>query len=96
MDQQYKLEGEITPEYIVEVKNLKKYFKTPKGLLHAVDNVNFGIEKGKTLGIVGESGCGKSTTGRVILRLLEATDGEVLFEGKNTNNISRSICFIKS
>ena len=77
------------PEYIVEVKNLKKYFKTPKGLLHAVDNVNFGIEKGKTLGIVGESGCGKSTTGRVILRLLEATDGEVLFEGKNILNFSK-------
>lgn len=76
-------------KYILEVKNLKKYFQTPKGLLHAVDNVSFGIEKGKTLGIVGESGCGKSTTGRVILRLLEATEGEVLFEGKNILDFSK-------
>jgi len=68
---------------ILEVKNLKKHFKTPKGMLHAVDGVNFSIERGKTLGIVGESGCGKSTTGRVVLRLLEATDGDIIFEGKN-------------
>ena len=54
---------------ILEVKNLKKYFHTPKGMLHAVDDVNFTIEEGKTLGVVGESGCGKSTTGRAILRL---------------------------
>ena len=70
-------------ETILEVKNLKKYFPTPKGMLHAVDNVSFTIEKGKTLGIVGESGCGKSTTGRAILRLQEPTSGEVYFEGKN-------------
>lgn len=56
---------------ILEVKNLKKYFDTPKGKLHAVDDVTFSIERGKTLGIVGESGCGKSTTGRTILRLIE-------------------------
>ncbi len=68
---------------IIEVKNLTKYFKTPKGMLHAVDGVNFSIEKGKTLGIVGESGCGKSTTGRCLLRLIEPTAGEVLFEGKD-------------
>ena len=68
---------------LLEVKNLKKYFKTKKGLLYAVDDVTFSIEKGKTLGIVGESGCGKSTTGRAILRLLEPTAGEVIFEGKN-------------
>ena len=49
---------------ILEVKHLKKYFNTPKGLLHAVDDVNFTLERGKTLGIVGESGCGKSTTGQ--------------------------------
>ncbi|MGL4969159.1 MAG: ATP-binding cassette domain-containing protein, partial [Fusobacteriaceae bacterium] len=54
-------------DVILEVKNLKKYFNTPKGSLHAVDGVNFAIERGKTLGVVGESGCGKSTTGRVIL-----------------------------
>ena len=70
-------------ETILEVKNLKKYFKSPKGTVHAVDGLNLTIEKGKTLGIVGESGCGKSTTGRVILRLIEATEGTVLFEGKD-------------
>lgn len=68
---------------LLEVKNLKKYFNTPKGTLHAVDDVNLTLVKGKTLGIVGESGCGKSTTGRSILRLLEPTEGEVLFDGKN-------------
>ena len=68
---------------ILEVKNLKKYFHTPKGLLHAVDDVNFTIEEGKTLGVVGESGCGKSTTGRAILRLHEPTSGEVIFNGEN-------------
>ena len=66
-------------EPLLEVRHLKKYFTTPKGLLHAVDDVSFSIEEGKTLGLVGESGCGKSTTGRVILRLHEATDGEVLY-----------------
>lgn len=75
---------------LLEVKNLKKYFNTPKGLLHAVDDVNFSIREGKTLGVVGESGCGKSTTGRVILRLLEATDGEILFEGKILEIIQKS------
>ena len=66
---------------ILEVSGLKKYFKIKNGFLHAVDDVSFTIEKGKTLGVVGESGCGKSTTGRVILRLLEPTAGKVFFEG---------------
>ncbi|MCT4563859.1 MAG: ATP-binding cassette domain-containing protein [Maledivibacter sp.] len=70
-------------EKLLEIKNLKKHFKTSKGMLHAVDDVNFDIHKGETLGLVGESGCGKSTTGRVILRLLEATDGEVIFDGQD-------------
>ena len=68
---------------LLEVRNLKKYFKSPRGTVHAVDDVTFDIERGKTLGIVGESGCGKSTTGRCLLRLLEPTSGEVYFEGKN-------------
>ncbi|HBB27922.1 MAG TPA: peptide ABC transporter ATP-binding protein [Clostridiales bacterium] len=75
---------------LLEVRNLKKYFKTPKGMLHAVDDVSFTIEKGKTLGVVGESGCGKSTTGRTILRLTEPTSGEVLFEGKDIGKLSGS------
>jgi len=74
---------------LLEVRGLKKHFKTPKGLLHAVDGVNFTIEKGRTLGIVGESGCGKSTTGRAILRLHEPTAGEILFEGKNIVDMSK-------
>ncbi len=68
---------------LVEVRSLKKYFKTPYGMLHAVDDVNLSIEKGKTLGIVGESGCGKTTLGRVTLRHLEATAGQVLYKGEN-------------
>ena len=76
-------------DVILEVKGLKKYFDTPRGKLHAVDNVNFSIERGKTLGIVGESGCGKSTTGRTILRLIEPTDGEIWFEGKNITHVNK-------
>jgi len=68
---------------IVEVKCLKIYFRTPGGLLHAVDDVSFKISKGKTMGVVGESGCGKSTLGRVVSRLLDATGGEIFFEGEN-------------
>ena len=68
---------------ILEVEGLKKYFKTPKGMLHAVDNVTFSVRPGKTLGVVGESGCGKSTTGRAILRLIEPTAGSVRFEGQD-------------
>ena len=68
---------------LLEVRHLKKYFKTGYGMLHAVDDINFTIERGTTLGVVGESGCGKSTLGRTILRLEQATDGEVLFEGEN-------------
>lgn len=68
---------------LIKTVNLKKYFNVNGGLLHAVDGVNIEIQKGKTLGVVGESGCGKSTLGRVVLRLLEATSGEIYFEDKN-------------
>ena len=68
---------------LVETRNLKKYFKTGSGILHAVEDVNLKIMPGKTLGVVGESGCGKSTLGRTILRLQPATAGEVLYNGEN-------------
>ncbi|MDD4012135.1 MAG: ATP-binding cassette domain-containing protein [Sphaerochaetaceae bacterium] len=75
---------------ILEVRHLKKYFKTSRGMLHAVDDINFTLERKKTLGLVGESGCGKSTTGRAILRLLEPTSGEIIFEGKDLNKLSKT------
>ena len=68
---------------LLETRDLKKYFKVADGELHAVDGVNITIEQGKTLGVVGESGCGKSTLGRTILRLIEPSGGDVLFEGKS-------------
>ena len=74
---------------ILQMSHLKKYFKTPKGMLHAVDDVSFEIQAGKTLGVVGESGCGKSTTGRAILRLIEPTSGEVRFEGKDITKLNK-------
>lgn len=74
---------------ILETRDLKKYFKVPAGMLHAVDGINLRIERGKTLGVVGESGCGKTTLGRTIVRLLEPTSGEILFEGKNILEYSR-------
>ena len=82
------MEVATVADNILEVRNLKKYFKTPRGMLHAVDDVSFTIGYGKTLGVVGESGCGKSTTGRSILRLVEPTSGEVIFEGKDITKLS--------
>ncbi len=76
-------------ETILEVNNLKKYFQTPLGPLHAVDDVSFTLKRGKTLGVVGESGCGKSTMGRTILRLLEPTSGEVIFEGNDLSKLNK-------
>lgn len=70
-------------EPFIKTIDLKKYFKTPAGYLHAVDGVNISINKGQTIGIVGESGCGKSTLGRLVLRLIEPTDGQVLFDGED-------------
>ena len=76
-------------EKLLEVKNLKKYFKKGKRWLHAVDDVTFTINKGETLGLVGESGCGKTTAGRVALRLIDATDGEILFQGEDVLKYSK-------
>lgn len=68
---------------ILQIENLKKYFKTNRGTVHAVDDVNFSIEQGHTMGLVGESGCGKSTLGRTIIHLQEATAGKVIFDGED-------------
>ena len=68
---------------LLEAKNLKKYFKITKGYVHAVDGISFRLEAGKTLGVVGESGCGKTTLGRVLLHLYEATDGQILYRGRD-------------
>ena len=73
---------------LLQTIGLKKYFKTSKGVLHAVDDVNFTIEKGKTLGVVGESGCGKTTLGRSILRLTEPSDGKIIFNGEDVTHAS--------
>ena len=74
---------------ILEVKNLKKYFQTPGGELHAVDNVSFRMEAGTTLGVVGESGCGKSTLGRTVLHLHESTDGKIFFQGEDITRVDK-------
>lgn len=71
---------------LLQVNQLKKYFKTPGGMLHAVDGVSLTIDRGKTLGVVGESGCGKSTLGRTILGLLPATSGQILFDGEDVTH----------
>lgn len=74
---------------LLEVKDLKKYFPTPSGVLHAVDGVSFTVNEGETLGVVGESGCGKSTLGRVILHLLDITGGSIYFRGQDITNVSK-------
>ncbi|MDQ6596173.1 dipeptide ABC transporter ATP-binding protein [Bacillus salipaludis] len=84
-------------ELLLEVNGLKKYFPITGGLLgrkvgevKAVDDVSFYVRKGETLGIVGESGCGKSTTGRLLMRLIEASDGKIIFEDKEITSMSKS------
>ncbi|MGL4848401.1 MAG: ABC transporter ATP-binding protein [Clostridium sp.] len=83
-------------EVILEVKNLCKYFPANKGMfskksfVKAVDNVSFTINKGETLGLVGESGCGKTTTGRTVLRLYNPTSGEIIFNGQNIEKLKDS------
>ena len=71
----------------LEVSHLKKFFKTPNGLLHAVDDVGFQLDAGKTLGVVGESGCGKSTLGRTVIGLLDATDGQILYKNRDITHL---------
>ena len=81
---------------VVEVRNLTKHFAVPRGLLglrtgkvHAVDGVSFRVQAGETLGVVGESGCGKSTTGKLILKLIEPTAGEIYLDGERIDALSR-------
>lgn len=85
------------PEYVLEVKNLKKYFPLnrnffgkPQTYLRAVDNVSFGVKKGQTIGVVGESGCGKTTLGRTILKLYDSDGGKIWFDGKDLTEIKRN------
>lgn len=87
----------LAGEHILEVRNLRKYFPIRGGILSrvvanvkAVDGVSFAVNPGEVLGVVGESGCGKTTLGRTILRLLEPTAGEIIFQGKDITKISRS------
>ena len=87
----------MATETLLEVTNLKKYFPIKGGVfsktigyVYAVDGVSFTVDKGETLGLVGESGCGKSTTGRSILRLIEPTDGKIHFEGQDVTALDKN------
>lgn len=83
-------------EYLLEVKGLKKHFDVSEGILpgekkylKAVDGIDFTIKRGETLGIVGESGCGKSTTGNLVMKMLEPTEGEIIFDGEDIHSLSK-------
>ena len=80
----------MSKEVLLEVKNLKKYFNVGKDkTLKAVDGVSFTINKGETLGLVGESGCGKTTCGRTVIGLYDATGGDVILNGKNITKLRK-------
>jgi peptide/nickel transport system ATP-binding protein len=72
---------------LVEVRNLKKYFTTHRGTLHAVDDITLSIRQGETMGIVGESGCGKSTLGRTLIRLHDSDEGSIIFDGQEITDL---------
>lgn len=75
---------------IIEVKNLKKYFLSPKGIVHAVDDVSFSIQARQTVGVVGESGCGKTTLGRTLIHLAESTSGHILYRGEDITHVGKT------
>jgi peptide/nickel transport system ATP-binding protein len=72
---------------LVEIRNLKKYFETHKGSLHAVDDITMSLKQGETMGVVGESGCGKSTLGRTLIRLLDSDEGSIVFDGSEISGL---------
>lgn len=74
---------------LIELKGLKKHFNTKNGMLHAVDDININLKRGKTLGVVGESGCGKTTLGRTVLGLLPATKGEIIYKNQDITKLKR-------
>ena len=75
---------------LIEIQTLKKYFKTGRGMVHAVDDVSFSIEQGRTMGIVGESGCGKSTLGRMLVHLEESTGGQIIFNDEDVTQLGKN------
>ena len=74
---------------LIEIKNLKKYFQTKRGMVHAVDDVSMVLKAGQTMGVVGESGCGKSTLGRTLVHLEDSTDGRIFMNGKDVTELNR-------
>ena len=76
-------------QILLEAQNIKKYFPVSKGMVHAVDGISFQLREGETLGVVGESGCGKTTLGRVLLRLYDVTEGSILYKGKDITRYTK-------